>query len=205
MSLLETQDIIIIKKIDGGFVDGYHVGEYNSYSRNIANIQPVNDRELQMLKEGDRVKGTIKIYCEDELIDNDFLRISSENTKKVVTCTVNNVIDSIDYICIINSSKFIYNSGIGATELSIVNGIVTEISNGNELVDVVDNLDGTYTITSKIEGTNFNISVGYNQSFNIDTENIQKEYKIMQSKDYTPHDIKHYKAYGFLVERKNGL
>jgi len=210
MSLFNNENIIIINKATGSWVKGHHVDGDISYVRGKANVQPINDDELQSLKEGERIKGTLKFYSETEILKNYFVRRAdvikaNENIAKVVICTIDNIVDSTDYTCTINDTEFLYNSGIGATALSIVDGIVTNILLGSELISVIDNFNGTYTITSSIEGTDFTISVDDNQSFSIDTVNIKKEYKIMQSKDYIAHNIKYYKAYGYLVERKNGL
>lgn len=205
MTLLRNEEIIIVKKANGTWSKGHHTDGTTSYVQGKSSVQPLNDRELQMLEEGDRVKSTKKFYTETMLLDDDFVRRKKENVKKVVTCTIYNVIDSTDYTCTINGTQFLYNSGIGATAFTIAAGIVLEILGGTELIVVVDNLDGSYTITSTIEGTNFTIEVDTNQSFVVDTANVKKEYKIKQDKDYTSHNIAHYKAYGFLVERNNGL
>lgn len=205
MTLFDNENIIIIKKTSGTWSKGHHTDGSITYIPATANVQPINDDELQALKEGERVKGTLKFYSETEILKNYFTRRKDENVAKIVTCTIDNVLDSTDYTCTINETEFLHNSGVGATAVSIVVGIVTEILGGSELITVVDNLNGTYTITSSIEGTNFTLKVDVNQSFNLDIDNIQKEYKIMQSKNYSSHDIKYYKAYGFLVERKNGL
>lgn len=205
MSLFDNEDIIIVIKDLGVFTKGHYTDGVANYIRAKANVQPINDDELQSLKLGDRIKGTLKFYSETTILKSYFLRRKDENVAKVVTCTVDTIVDSTDYTCTINGTIFTYNSGSGATALSIVDGIVNEILGGSELITVVDNLDGTYTITSSIEGTDFTLEVDSNQSINIDTNNTKKEYKIMQSKDYSSHYIPHYKAYGFLVERANGL
>lgn len=205
MSLLENENIIIISKAPGTYVKGHYIEGAITYTRTIANPQPLEDKELQQLKEGQRTKVSLKFYCEIAILENNFIRIVSENIKKVVTCTVDVVLDSTDYTCTINETIFTYNSGIGATALSIVDGIVNEILNGSELVDPSDNLDGSYTITSNIEGTDFSIEVDSNQSFILDVDNVKMEYKCIQSKDYTKHGLDHYKAICLLVERQNGL
>jgi len=211
MNLINNEDILIIKKADGTFTKGQYSDGAVTYIPATASCQPINDAELQILKLGDRVKGSLKIYSYSEILEDYFMRridpvkAPGENIAKIVTCTIDNIIDSTDYTCTIDGTVFTYNSGIGATALSIVAGIVIEISGGVELVTTVDNLNGTYTITSSIKGNDFVIAVDANQSINIDVANVKKEYKIMQSKNYTSHNIKYYKAYGFLVESPNGL
>jgi len=205
MSLMDNEIIIIIKQGTGSWVKGHHVEGTKTYTYANASVQPINGDELQNLAEGDRIKGTLKFYSVSEMLDDYFLRRKNENIKKIVTCTIDNVLDSIDYTCTINGTEFLFNSGVGATAISIVAGIVNIISGGSEPISVLDNLDGTYTITANIEGSDFTIVVDDNQSINIDTENVTKEYKCMQDKDYSVHSISHYKAYGFLVERTNGL
>ena len=211
MGLMDNELILIVKKATGTFTKGHYTDGAITYVNAYASVQPINDDELQMLNIGDRVKGTKKFYSESNIAFDDFIRridpikAPGENIAKIVTCTVDNVLDSIDYTCEINTTEFLFNSGVGATALSIVAGIVNEINNGAEPVSVIDNLDGTYTITSTIQGTNFTILTDADQSINIDVENVKKEYKIMQSKDYSMHGIPHYKAYGYLVESSNGL
>lgn len=205
MTLLNNEKIIIIKQASGSWLKGHHIEGEKTYNYAYASVQPVNGDELQNLPEGDRIKGTLKFYSESELFDDYFLRRHNENVKKVVTCTVDTVIDSTDYTCTINGTEFLFNSGVGATAISIAAGIVNEIDGGSEPIVVLDNLDGTYTITANIEGSDYTIEVDDNQLINIDIENATKEYKCMQDKDYSVHNIAHYKAYGFLVERKNGL
>jgi len=206
-TLLDNENIIIVKKAAGSYpsvAKGHYVEGTTTYIDALANVQPLNDRELELLKEGERIRGSLKIYSSSELSDDYFVRRSDENIAQVVTCTVDNALDSTDYTCTINENEFLYNSGIGATVESIATGLVTEI-NGAELIEVVDNIDGTYTITSTIKGTSFTIEVDDNQSINIDIENVQKQYKLIKSKNYTAHSIKHYKAIGLLSERENGL
>ena len=205
MSLINNEEIIIVEKAIGTRTKGHYTDGTTTYSNALASVQPINDNELQILQLGDRVKGTLKFYSSSLIEVDNFLRRSNENVKKIVTCTIDNVLDATDYTCTINSTEFLYNSGVGATALSIVAGIVSEISGGSELITVVDSLDGTYTITSSIKGTNFTIEVDDNQSANVDTENVKKEYKVLQVKDWTVHSIKYYKAYSCLVERANGL
>lgn len=211
MGLIDNELILIVKKATGNWTKGHYSDGVITYINAFASAQPLNDAELQMLTGGDREKGTKKFYSQANISVDDFIRridpvkAPGENVSKVVTCTVDNVLDSIDYTCEINNTEFLYNSGIGATALSIVAGIVNEIANGSELVSIVDNFDGTYTITSTVKGTNFTILLDADQSSNIDIDNVVKEYKIMQSKDYSMHSIPHYKAYGYLVERQNGL
>lgn len=203
--LMDNETIIIIKKADATWIKGRPLEGESTYLTAQASVQPINDNELQMLEEGDRVKGTLKFYSETEILDGYFLRRSIENVAKVVTCTINDVVDSVDYLCTINSTVFRYNSGVGATAISIAAGIVAAITAGSELVSVVDNLDRSYTITSTVKGNNFTIEIDDRQYVTVNTENVTKEYKAMQDKDYSVHDIPYYKAYGFLVERQNGL
>lgn len=205
MSLLDNEIIIIVKPSTGTWIKGHYSDGTKVCSYAYASVQPINDNELQNLQEGDRIKGTLKFYSESEMISDYFLRRKNENVKKVITCTVDNVLDSTDYTCTINGTEFLFNSGVGATAESIVIGIVSEIEGGSEPIAVVDNLDGTYTITASFEGSDYTLVVDDNQSINVDIANITKEYKCMQDKDYSAHNIAHYKAYGFLVERQNGL
>jgi len=207
MSLLYNESIIIVKKASGSYpsiAKGHYVAGATSYVDTLASVQPLNDDELQILKEGDRTKGSLKIYSTSELSNGNFIRRSYENVAMIVTCTVDNVIDDTDYICEINDIEYSYYSGIGATAISIVAGLVAEIT-GVTLISVVDNLDGTYIITSTVKGTSFSIEVDENQSYNIDIENVQKQYKLINTKDYTTHNIKYYKSTGLLSEREDGL
>lgn len=205
MTLLRHEDIIIVIKATGTFHEGKYTEGTISYVTATANIQPLNDTELQMLKEGDRLRDAIKLYSETEIKEDYFIRRKSENIKKAVTCSINTVIDSTKYSCIVNDSTFTYDSGIGATAISIAAGLVSLITAGSELVSVVDNLDGTYTITSIVEGTDFNIRHDANQSHVIDIANVKKEYKAMKPRNWSVHSISHYKIIALLVEDKDGL
>jgi len=200
MGLINLEPIVIIKKNPGTRIKGHYIPGSITATEADANSQPLNGEELQLLEEGDRVKSTRKFYSEYEIKENNFIRRSKENVAQVDTCSVDTVLDSTDYTCTINGTIFTYNSGIGATALSIVDGIVTEIQGGSEPINVVDNLNGTYTITSSIVGTEFTLSVDTNQSFDLDVANVRKQYRIMQVKDYSDHNIPHYKGYGVLDE-----
>jgi len=206
-TLLDNESAIIIKKAIGSYPSeskGNYVEGAINYIDIVANIQPLNGDELQLLKEGDRTKSSLKIYSSSELADDYFIRRSNENVSQVITCTIDNIVDDTDYICTINGTEFLYNSGIGATAESIVVGIVAEIT-GTILIEITDNLDGTYTIISTVKGTSFTIEVDENQSYVVNVENVQKQYKLMKTKDYTSHNIKYYKSIGILMERENGL
>lgn len=205
MTLLRHEEIIIVIKAPGTWHEGKYIDGSISYVETYANIQPLNDTELQMLKEGDRLRDAVKIYSETEIKEDYFIRRKSENSKKIITCSIDTVVDSTRYSCIVNDSTFTYDSGIGATAISIAAGIVALITAGSEFVSVEDNLDGTYTITSTVEGTNFNIRHDSNQSFVIDTNNVKKEYKAMKPRNWSIHNISHYKIIALLVEDKNGL
>lgn len=203
MSLLKNESILIIRYPTPTLVKGHYIQGTPSFIYALANVQPINGDELLLLPEGNRKKGTIKIYSETEIIDNDILRRVDNrytyNIAQINTCTVDVALDSTDYTCTINGTVFTHTSIVGATILTIVAGLVSEINLGSELVTAVDNLDGTYTLTSDIKGTLFTVSVDVNQSVVLDVENITEEYKIMQDKDYSVHDIPHYKVYGFLM------
>jgi hypothetical protein len=199
MPLIKNENIIIVRPGTGTYTKGHFVPASDTVIRIAANVQPVNGEELLLLPEGNRKRGTIKIYSETEIIDNDRIRLESANTAQVVTCTVDNVIDETDYSITINGNDYEYESGIGATNLTIVVGIVAAIELGSEPITIVDNEDGTYTLTADTEGTSFTIEIDENQSYVTDTANVLKQYEIMQDKDYSPFNISHYKTYGFLM------
>lgn len=197
--MINDKEIIILRKAAGTWYKGFYTPGTLSIIYAKANSQPLNGEELQKLEEGNRIKGTRKFYSEIEIIEGDIVRRSKENVAQVETCEVDVVIDSTDYTCTINGNEFLYNSGIGATTLSIVAGLVAAIQSGSELITIIDNLDGTYTITSSVKGTLFTIEVDGNQSINHDVENVTVEYEIMQAKDWHEHNIPHYKTYGLLI------
>jgi len=166
-------------------------------------VQPLNGDELKLLSEGNRKKGSIKIYAEIAMYDDDIIKRNDDkyNVAQVDISTIDVVTDEIDYTCIINSTTFTHTSIVGATDLTIAAGLVAEINDGSEDIEATDNLDGTYTTTSAYRGTPYTIEVDDNQSVVNSVANITEEYRILQDKDYSVHDISHYKLYGFLLDQ----
>lgn len=199
MSLIKNSKLIIIRPGPCTNVKGHLTPTADTIYNIEANVQPVNGEELLLLKEGNRRRGTIKIYSEFEILNNDRVREDKYNVAKVVTCTIDNVIDETEYTITINGHEYSYESGIGATNLEIVIGLISDIDDVTENITIVDNLDGTYTITANVKGTPFTIEVDENQSINIDTENVTKQYEVQQDKDYSEFNISYYKTYGFLM------
>lgn len=200
MSLIKNSKIIVIRPGVCSNTKGHLIPSADTIYTDInANVQPVNGEELLLLPEGNRNMGTIKIYSEFNILDNDRVREDDYNTAKVVTCTIDNILDLTEYITTINGNEYKYTSGIGATNLTIVAGLITQIDDITENITVVNNLDGTYTITANVKGTLFTIEVDDNQSTNIDVENVTKQYEIKQDKNYSKFNIPHYKTYGFLM------
>jgi len=201
MSLLKYEGILIFRWPEPTKVKGHYIQGDPTVFLTDANVQPINGDEFLLLPEGNRIKGSLKIYTETPIYDNDVARRDQDkyNVAQSDICTIDNIIDSIDYTCTINSTIFTHTSIIGATALTIASGLVSEINGGSELVTATDNLDGTYTLISDYRGSPYTLETDVNQSFVNSAANITEEYKIMQDKDYSVHSLGHYKAYGFLM------
>jgi len=203
MSLLKHEPLLLIRYPEPTKLKGHYIKGTPSIILCSGNVQPLNGDELKLLSEGNRKKGSIKIYTEISMYDDDIIRRNNDkyNIAQVDICTIDNVIDEIDYTCIINSTTFTHTSIVGATDLTIVAGLVDEINNGSENVEATDNLNGTYTITSIYRGELYTIEIDVNQSVVNSVANITEEYRILQDKDYSVHSISHYKLYGFLLHQ----
>ena len=203
MSLLTHEPLLLIRYPEPTRLKGHYVKGTPSVISCSGNVQPLNGDELKLLSEGNRKKGSIKIYTEIAMYDDDIIRRNDDkyNVSQVDISTIDNVIDETDYTCIINSTTFTHTSIVGATDLTIAAGLVDEVNDGAEDVEATDNLDGTYTITSTYRGTLYTVEVDENQSVVNSVANITEEYRILQDKDYSVHDISHYKLYGFLLNQ----
>jgi len=199
MGLIKNEEVVLIRPSGGSYVKGHYVALNPSITIIDASVQPINDDELLLLSEGNRKAGTLKFYSESEIKTDDLLRRKQYNVAQQNTCTIDTGLAGTDYTCTINETIFIYNSGGNTDPILIAAGIVSQISAGSEPITVTDNLDGTYTIVANVIGTPFTITVDVNQSIIEDIENITKEYKALQDKDYSVHSISYYKAYGFLM------
>lgn len=82
----------------------------------------------------------------------------------LVTVSVDTVADNTDYTTKINDSIFTFNSGVGATAITIAAGLVLAINGGTEPVTATDLLDGTYTLNADVSGTAYTITLDSNQS-----------------------------------------
>lgn len=84
--------------------------------------------------------------------------------------SIDTVVDSTDYTVTINGTEFTYNSGVGATNLSIAAGLEAAINLGSEPVTATDDLDGTITLDADVAGTAFSFliagsNMGYEKPF----------------------------------------
>lgn len=84
---------------------------------------------------------------------------------KSAVVSVDTVIDNTDYTISIDAEDYSYNSGVGATAMSIAAGLVAEMVL-DPATDVTDNLDGTYDVVSKTAAY-FNLDVDANQSYEV--------------------------------------
>jgi len=203
MSLISNESLLLIRYPEPTKSKGHYTKGTPSVISCSGNVQPLNGDELKLLSEGNRKKGSIKIYAEIAMYDDDIIKRNDDkyNVAQVDISTIDVVTDEIDYTCIINSTTFTHTSIVGATDLTIAAGLVAEINDGSEDIEATDNLDGTYTTTSAYRGTPYTIEVDDNQSVVNSVANITEEYRILQDKDYSVHDISHYKLYGFLLDQ----
>lgn len=203
MSLLKHEPLLLIRYPEPTKLKGHYIKGVPTVISCSGNVQPLNGDELKLLSEGNRKKGSIKIYTEITMYDDDIVRRNDDkyNIIQVDISTIDNVIDEIDYTCIINSTTFTHTSVISATDLTIVAGLVDKINDGSENIEATDNLDGTYTIVSIYRGEPYTIEVDDNQSIVNSVANTTEEYRILQDKDYSVHGISHYKLYGFLLHQ----
>jgi len=203
MSLLKNESLILIRYPAPTLSKGHYTKAQPSVILCDGSVQPINGDELALLPEGNREKGSIKIYTEIPMYDDDIIRRNDDkyNVAKVDICTIDNVTDEIDYTCAINDTSFVHTSIVGATGLTIAAGLVELINDGAELVEATDNLDGTYTITSTYRGTSYGIEVDENQSVVNLVANTTEEYRILENKDYSVYTLSHYKLYGFLLHK----
>lgn len=80
------------------------------------------------------------------------------NVAQVANVDVTTVTDSVDYVVTINSTPYTYNSGVGATAATIVDGLVIAINAGAEPITLTDNGDD-FDLTADVAGTPFTIAV----------------------------------------------
>jgi len=203
MSFLTYEPLLLIRYPEPTKSKGHYTKGTPTIISCSGNVQPLNGDELKLLSEGNRKKGSIKIYTEITMYDDDIIRRNDDkyNIFQIDICTIDNIIDETEYTCSINSTTYTHTSIIGATNLTIVAGLVDKINNGSENIEATDNLDGTYSITSIYRGTSYTIEVDENQSVVNSVANITEEYRILQDKDYSVHSISHYKLYGFLLNQ----
>ena len=86
-----------------------------------------------------------------------------------LTISVATVIDSTDYTTTVNGNIYIFNSGAGATAISIAAGLVAAIILGSDPVTVTDNLDGSYIIDTNDLDVTFSGLVDANQTIDATT------------------------------------
>lgn len=82
--------------------------------------------------------------------------ISATPVAKVMKFTINKVRDSKIYSITINGTAYTYTSGVGATNLTIATGLTAAIGTPSGVSSVVDNGDGTVTVTATA-GTNLTV------------------------------------------------
>ena len=81
--------------------------------------------------------------------------------------TVDTVVDNTDYTTVIAGTTYTFNSGVGATAISIAAGLAAQMI-ADPGVIATDHLDGTYTLTSKVANTFFSLTVDANQSYQVE-------------------------------------
>lgn len=84
MSLIEREDINIIRYASGQYIDGYYVNGAESSIDAKANIHPATGNELLQLPEGDREKDIQKIFSLTELKNEDIITRNDTNIKYIV-------------------------------------------------------------------------------------------------------------------------
>lgn len=92
-----------------------------------------------------------------EILDNVVISPAVGTTSGLID--VDTVIDSTDYIVTINGTASTFNSGVGATALSIAAGLVAQVDLSPEAVVGIDNLDGTFFVQSTDPETPFTLIV----------------------------------------------
>lgn len=113
----------------------------------------------------DNLDGTYKVSSKTPA-DSFSITVDSLQDYKIgsAVLSVDTVADNTNYFTKIDTTNYIYNSGVGATAISIAAGLVAAAAL-DPTVDFTDNLDGTYNVTSKIPTTHWDLSVDSNQSF----------------------------------------
>lgn len=81
-----------------------------------------------------------------------------------VTLKVDTVLENTNYFVKVNTNTYAFNSGATPTNLTIVVGLVAAMA-ADPLVNVTNNLDGTYILTSKVAGTAYTATMDTNQSY----------------------------------------
>lgn len=81
-----------------------------------------------------------------------------------VTLKINTVVVNTNYYVKINTNTYAFNSGSSPTNLTIAAGLVAAMA-ADPLVNVVNNLDGTYTLTAKVALTPYTTLIDSNQVF----------------------------------------
>lgn len=77
--------------------------------------------------------------------------------------TITTVTPNVDYVCTINGTDFIFNSGATPTAITIAAGLVAAINLGSEPVTATDNLNGTYHLDADVSGVPYTLSVDTDQ------------------------------------------
>jgi len=85
-----------------------------------------------------------------------------------LTLSVDTVVVDTDYWVKINANTYIFDSGATPTAITIAAGLVAAMAT-DPVVDVVDILDGTFTVTAKVAGTAYTLSHDDNQSITVMT------------------------------------
>lgn len=97
--------------------------------------------------------------------------------------SITTAIDSTDYTVTINGTPSTFNSGIGATAISIAAGLVAQIITDAEPVTPTDNLDGSFTLDTDDITVTFSVTVGANISLDKISNNmpvIAEEFGVVQ-------------------------
>ena len=97
MSLLQHEPLILIRYPEPTKIKGHYTKGTPTIILCYGNVQPLNGDELKLLPEGNRTKGSIKIYTEISMYDDDIIRRNNNkyNISQIDICTIDNVIDQI--------------------------------------------------------------------------------------------------------------
>lgn len=88
------------------------------------------------------------------------IAISRRATSDTSVVTVDTVTDSVNYSIVIDGETFTFNSGIGATAITIAAGLVGLINaSGTLAVTATDNLDGTFDLDPDVASTDYAVKI----------------------------------------------